>query len=133
MGLSQFSYVGVAKSLSPRVLDYGTLRSFLRLGLRRGSWRMLSVEDRALYRCGLWVAKVRGRVVSMRLMVRLWGIILKLSARVRGFIYKAGSARALASYALYERMHVFNWAPEVKIWLGQTGFRLYLGATELFM
>jgi len=101
--------------------------------LRRGSWRRLSVEDRALYRCGLWVARVRGRVVNSRLMVRLFGIILKIAATVRGFIYRAGSARAAAFHALYERMGVFKWAPEAEGWLGETGFRLYLGVMELSM
>jgi len=28
---------------------------------------------------------------------------------------------------------VFKWAPEAEGWLGETGFRLYLGVMELSM
>jgi len=51
--------------------DYSCLVSLRRRGFRNGNWRRLPFVDRALFRCALWVAKVRGRIVSLELLVRV--------------------------------------------------------------
>jgi len=112
-------------------LDHAALRRYLRVGLRRGTWAGLSIVDKALYRCGLWVAKARGRVTNTKLSGSIIGIIMKLVATVGGRIYALGRARARALWRNYASAGVFEWAPEAKLPFSRTEYIMYLGVMEL--
>jgi hypothetical protein len=112
-------------------LDHVSLRLYMRVGLRRGTWSALSRVEKALYRCGLWVAKARGRITSMKLSVSVIGIITKLVATIRSRIYALGLARARTLRRNYVLAGVFDWAPGVSAWFSRAEYIMYLGITEL--
>jgi len=128
MALSGHSMLRMCKG---KGLDHAALRRYLRVGLRRGTWAGLSSVDKALYRCGLWVAKARGRVTNTKLSASIIGIVTRLVVTVGGRIYALGLARARTLWSNYTSAGVLSWAPEVKPLFSQTGYIMYLGVMEL--
>jgi len=112
-------------------LDYPGLVAVRRRGLRNGNWRRLSLIDRGLFRCALWVARVRGNIASLRLLVRVLGVVLKLLESRSMRIWIAGRARAEELRRRFEERGVFDWAAQAKSWLADRGFTFYLGVSEL--
>jgi len=98
--------------------------------LRNGNWRRLPLVDRGLFRCALWVARVRGRIVSFRLLVRVLGIVLKLLERPGVRILRAGRARAEALMRRFEEGGLFSWAPQLRGWLMERSYVFCLGLDE---
>ena len=114
-----------------RRLDHESLRFYMRAGLRRGTWARLGVVEKALYRCGLWVAKARGTISSTKLSVRILGIVTKLMTTIKTRIYALGLARARALWNSYLSAGVFEWAPQAKAQLSRAEYITYLGVMEL--
>jgi hypothetical protein len=112
-------------------LDHGSLRLYLRVGLRRGTWARLGAVQKALYRCGLWVAKTRGTISSTKLSVSILSIISKLMTTIKTRIYAMGVARARALWSNYISAGVFDWAPEAKAQFSRVEYVMYLGIMEL--
>lgn len=112
--------------------DYPGLVSLQRRGFRNGNWRRLPLVDRALFRCALWVAKVRGRIVSLKLLVRVLGVVLRLLDTPRMRIWRAGRERAEELIRRFEDRGLFQWAPQVRNWLTDRGYVFQLGLAELF-
>jgi len=93
---------------------------------------MLSVAERGLYRCALWVAKARGKITNTRLMVQTLRVALKMLDSVQSRIVKAGKARAAVMFEEYARPGgVFSWAPRMREWLYNHKYIVYLGALEV--
>jgi hypothetical protein len=93
---------------------------------------MLSVAERGLYRCALWVAKARGKITNTRLMVQTLRVALKLLEGFQSRIAKAGKARAMKMFEEYARPGgVFSWAPRMREWLYDRRYILYLGLLEV--
>jgi len=103
----------------------------MRVGLRRGTWARLGAVEKALYRCGLWVAKARGTISSTKLSVNILRIITKLMATIKTRIYALGLARARALWSNYISAGVFDWAPEAKVQFFCIEYVTYLGVMEL--
>lgn len=114
---------------NPR-LDHESLRFYMKKGLRRGTWAALDTVEKALYRCALWVTKVRGKIASSKLSMSILGIIIKLMATARARIYALGLARAHALWNCYTLAGVFEWAPEVKASFARRDYIMYLGVME---
>jgi len=112
-------------------LDYSGLLAVRRRGLRNGNWRRLSLVDRGLFRCALWVTRVRGDIASLKLLVRVLGVALKLLESCSMRIWMAGKARAEVLKRRFEDRHLFDWAPQVRDWLVDRGFVFHLGLGEL--
>jgi len=87
--------------------------------------------ERGLYNCALLLARERQRIVNAKLLVQVRVIISKLLATVRTRIVGVGKARARALHETYARNGLFDWAPEVEIWLGEPETIFYLGVAEL--
>lgn len=96
-------------------------------GLRNGNWRRLSLVDRGLFRCALWIAKTRGQIASFRLMVTVARIMLRLLETQRTRILKAGRARADQLRLRFDETGLFQWAPKVRGWLLDQRYVFYLG------
>ena len=93
---------------------------------------MLSVAERGLYRCALWVAKARGKITNTRLMVQTLRVALKLLEGFQSRIAKAGRARAMKMFEEYAKPGgVFTWVPRMREWLHDPGYLLYLGVLEV--
>jgi len=114
-------------------LDYPGLLAVRRRGLRNGNWRRLSLVDRGLFRCALWVARVRGNIASLRLLVSVLGVVLKLLESRSMRIWIAGKARAEELKRRFEKRGLFEWAPQAKGWLLERGFVMHLGLGELYL
>jgi len=108
-------------------LDRSGLLAVRRKGMRNGNWRRLSPVDRGLFRCALWVVKVRGGLVNLKLMARVLCIVLKLLEDRSMRIWKAGEMRAEELKLEFEGRGLFDWAPRVAGWLVERNFILYLG------
>ena len=90
------------------------------------------MAERGLYRCALWVAKARGNITNTRLMVQVIRIALKLLKNFQNRILKAGNARAVAMLEEYARPGgVFSWAPQMREWLLDRKYIVYLGVLEV--
>lgn len=85
-----------------------------------------------MFRCALWVAKARGKISNVRLMVHVLGIALKLLKTYRSRIVNAGSRRATLMFEEYSKPGgVFSWAPQTREWLYDPGYVRYLGMLEV--
>jgi hypothetical protein len=112
-------------------LDHESLRLCMRVGLRRGTWARLSAAEKALYRCGLWVAKTRGTISNIKLSVTILDMITKLMTTIKSHIYRLGLARARALWKNYLSNGVFDWAPEAMAHFSRAEYITYLGVMEL--
>ena len=114
-------------------LTYQCLLAAWRKGLRNGNWSRLDVADKALVRCALWVAKVRGSIWNMRLLVQVLSVLLRLIRHCRTRIQDAGNRRAQAMLQAYaaEPKQVFKWIPQLREWLHDARYVTYLGLLEI--
>jgi hypothetical protein len=118
------------QSNSP-TLSYSTLAGFWRRGFRNGNWATLNTAERALFRCALWVAKVRGKISNTKLMVQVLRVALKIVQTVSR-IGRTGRTRATMMRDEYGKPGgVFSWAPRVRGWLHDSRYQTYLGLLEV--
>ena len=111
-------------------LTYRSLTLLWRKGMRNGNWSRLDVAEKALVRCALWVAKVRGSIRNMRLMVQVLSVLLRLIRNRRSRIVDAGNRRAQAILEQC-RNGAFNWVPQLREWLHDPRYVWYLGLTQV--
>jgi hypothetical protein len=114
-------------------LTYRCLAAVWRKGLRNGNWSRLDVSEKGLIRCALWVARIRGSICNMRLMVQVLSVLLRLVRNCRSRIVDAGNRRAHAILQAYGQgpKSVFSWVPQLKEWLRDAGYISYLGLLEV--
>lgn len=111
---------------------YTRLRLLRQRAFRSGSWSRVSVLDRALFRCALWVARVRGRITHVKLIVQVGRIALKLLEGFRTKVLRAGRRRAMIMLETYSAPGgAFSWAPQVRQWLSDPRYIWYLGILEV--
>jgi hypothetical protein len=109
-------------------VSYDWLVALWRRSLRNGNWTRLSLSKRGLYRCALWIAKARGSIRNMRLMVQVLRIALELLRSFQSRILLAGERRAMIMFESYAKPGgVFSWAPRMREWLHDPRYVLYLG------
>ncbi len=113
-------------------LSYSWLDRLWHRSHRNRSWGRLSVAERGMFRCALWIAKARGKISSMRLMVHVLRIALKLLETHSSRIVTAGRQRATQMFEEYTKPGgVFSWAPCLRQWLNDPGYIRYLGVLEV--
>jgi hypothetical protein len=125
------SWKPVASTLNGRTVDYNTLKSYERVGLRRRTWARLDSVEKALYRCTLWLTKARGKITSTKLLASIYEIFSKLLTTVRERMHRLGTARAQSLWNTYKLARVFEWAPEISKLLSRAEYVTYLGVMEL--
>ena len=109
-------------------LSHSWLDSVWRSAHRNRSWGRLDTVEKAMFKCALWVAKARGKISNMRLMVHVLRIALKLLETRRSRILNAGRRRAMQMFEEYANPGgVFSWAPRMRDWLYDSGYVRYLG------
>ena len=96
-------------------LTYAWLVAFKRGGLRNRNWTRLNITEKAFFRCGLWIARVRGEISNTKLMVQILRIACKLAENLRSDVFKVGRKRVLLMSEMYEKARVFSWAPQLSI------------------
>lgn len=113
-------------------LDYSYLVAIQRRGFRNGNWFRLELVDRGLFRCALWVAKVRRRIKNFKRIMRVLAIASKLLTTLRSRIYGAGSVRASKLLCRFNVRGLFEWAPHVRDWLKDSRYIFYLDLEEFW-
>ena len=85
-----------------------------------------------MFRCGLWVARVRGKISNMRLMVHVLRIALKLLESYGSRVVNAGRRRATLMFEEYAKPGgVFSWAPRMRELFYDPRYVWYLGVMEV--
>jgi hypothetical protein len=113
------------------VFSYRDLLSVWRKGVRNGNWVKLTCLERGLFRCAVSLAKLRGRIINLRLMVYTAKIALKLLALPKNRITQVGRAKAQVLTSLYALKGVFKWCPELKCWLSEPNYIFWLGLNSV--
>jgi hypothetical protein len=119
--------------LTERIFDNGllTYNSLLRLrrrGAVNGNWRRLNSNQQSLFRCALWVAKIRGHISNEKLMTQVLRVAITLLKNLRTRIISVGRGRAQSILA---NERILGWAPELKSWLTDSSYVWYLGVLEM--
>ncbi|MEM1558456.1 MAG: hypothetical protein QXG12_07675 [Thermoproteota archaeon] len=114
-------------------ITYEKLRAVLEKSYRNGNWRRLSFLERALYKGGMQLAMLRGRIVNPSLVDRIKSIISKLVQTPVARILQLGREQASRLLELYSRNGIFKWVPSVKQWLKDPEYLLWLGAKQLVL
>lgn len=92
---------------------------------------MLPLEERAVYRCALWVARNRGQLRNVKLIEQVASIVIRLLSTFRARAVRAGRARAERLIASLSASGLSRLAPEILGWFNESGFILYLGVLEV--
>lgn len=103
----------------------------MRKGFRNGNWRRLSGVDRAMFRAAVWYARVRGRIINVRVVAQLLSVVKRLKASVGTRILEAGRGMAEEMLNQYERRGVFRWLPRLKAWLRDPAYVFWLGSVRI--
>ena len=108
-------------------VGYEGMRRLQLQGFRNGCWRRLSGVERAFFRASMWYARVRGRIVSARVVGLLCGILERLRRSVGSRLYGAGELRVRELSLAFAGKNVFGWCPRLEGWLREDRYILYLG------
>ena len=114
-------------------MSYGELRATLEKSYRNGNWRRLGFFERALYRAGLDLARLRGRIVNKRLLSLLRGIMGKMLRKFSDKALELGRMRAEELKRIFRRNGVFSWCPLVRRLLEEKDYILWLGNRGMLM
>jgi len=98
-----------------------------RRALRNRSWSRLSLVEKGLLRCSLWIAEVRGGIRNLKLTVQLEMILRKLGTSMRNTILRIGSERTEELRKVCGSWGAFKWARNFFDWLSEPSFKMYLG------
>ncbi len=109
-------------------VSYEYMRRLQMQGFRNGCWRRLSGVERALFKVGLWYARVRHGIVSPRVVGLLRGVFERLRTFVGLRVYHAGESRVAELGSLFAGRKVFDWCPRLEAWLREDRYVFYLGA-----
>jgi hypothetical protein len=100
-------------------------------GLRSGNWFRLRLSERAVFRCALWLTRARGSVRNRVLAEQVLAIANKLLRTFASKVAEAGRRRAAWILNSYGPRGVFGWVPELKGWLEESSYILYLGISQV--
>lgn len=109
------------------MIDYYELKLYLTRGLRNGNfWRLTNIQ-RSYYRACLLFTRRVGRIVSSLVVSKLRDIMKVLIESPRVKALEVGLNRAYRMLS----SRVLKWAPQIKNWVREEPFILYLGFMEL--
>lgn len=119
----------LALGLSLRYVDLYLVQ---RKGLRNGNWRRLKPLERSLYRAALALAKIRGKLVNLRLVRMMLDMAERLQATFRTTVLAAGLAKAREMEANLEARGLFNSFQRLRGWLKEPSYIFWLGLCQTF-
>lgn len=108
-------------------MSHSYLTHFWKKGFRNGNWRKLDRIEKALYMASLSLAKMRGRIVNLRLILELRGIIDKLRETAGDRLMRTSYQRAMELYGRFAAIGLFEWAPQVRSWFNDPSYVFWLG------
>ena len=112
------------------IIRYEDLLNAFKKGLRNGNWRKLSRLEKALYRVTLVYAKIKRKIVNSNLVREILKILEKLRSSLASKVFNVGLERVRELLTLYERKGVFKWCPQLREWLLDPSYILWLGVNQ---
>lgn len=110
-----------------RMFTYSELLTTFKKSFRNGNWKKLNRVEQAFYRASLCYTKFQEKIVNKCLLEQLSGIMDKLLETPGVRVFKRGFERAVEKMQKYEEEGVFNWAPQLRRWLKDPDYILWLG------
>ncbi len=98
---------------------------------RNGNWRKLDDVERALFRAGLDLARLRGKIASPSLVTMIKNIMSKLLQTAATKAIQIGKEKARDLLDLYARNGVLSWLPSFKDLVNGNDYLLWLGTSQL--
>jgi len=105
---------------------YPELERCFRVSMRNGMFRRLSRIQKAFLRACLAFARRVG-AISSRVVVSQLRDILRFLAPPRMKALEAGLRRVREMFKCFESRGIFKFAPQIKLWLMDESYRLWLG------
>jgi len=79
----------------------------------------------------LSLAKMRGRLVNSRLVLKLRSIIGRLRDTAGERMMRSSYERAMRLYVRFAAIGLFEWAPQVRSWFNDPSYILWLGQSYI--
>ena len=112
-------------------IDYSMLKDLIKLGIRRKAWARLSRLEKSFLKACIEFARINKAIKSLRIILQIARIALKLFLSIKAKIIKAGKAKAQALIRLYCMNSVFKFFPSLKEWLNEPSYITWLGVKEI--
>lgn len=112
-------------------LTYPVLVDWMHRGFRNGNWRRLNRLERGYFRAATCYAKLKTKIVNGKVLRQLQAILEKLKATMSTRMMGVGVGKAAALLTAGEKGGVFEWCPQLKMWLQDRNYIYWLGLTEL--
>lgn len=110
---------------------YYRSEAYRRKGFRNGNYARLSIAEKSLLRCAIWVTKVRGKIRNTKLMAQVLLLTSKLVQTFKDHIVRAGTVRARQMLSECELRGISRWAQRLMEWLHDSSYVLYLGVLQV--
>ena len=111
-------------------VTYLELDYWFRVGMRNGCFHRLKKEQKGLLRACLMLARRVGAIFSEVVVAQLRDIF-KILKPIWERASEAGRRRAEEMLKYFKRSGVFKWAPQIRLWLRDESYILYLGFMRL--
>ncbi|KUO42813.1 MAG: hypothetical protein APU95_02385 [Hadesarchaea archaeon YNP_N21] len=111
-------------------ISYLELYHHFRKSLRNGKWKKLSMLEKAQYIATLSCARIKGRIVSPKILSIALSIIEKLRSNPFLEILRKGVMKEREMLEACERRGVFSWCPALRDWLRDPYYALWLGLND---
>lgn len=112
-------------------LGYAELRNALRASYRNGRWDRCDNEGKALLRAAVCYTRRGLRIISDTVLAELCKVMRKLGVVNRVRILMDGEIKAAEMRSRCQQNGVFRWVPQLKIWLRDQTYKLWLGITQI--
>jgi hypothetical protein len=117
--------------LVSKVVCYERLWNARRRAYRNGKWRSLKDEDKGLLNSAIGYLKLGCRIVSATVIARLRVVMKKLGIANRTRVLLDGETKAMEMRTQYEERGVFKWVPQLKTWLNDVAYKVWLGMIQV--
>jgi len=111
-------------------ITYYELEHYARVGMRNGRLWKLRDEPRGLLKACLAFTR-HVRAIFSELVVSQLREIIEFLMPTGERAFKLGLERALDMFNRFKRSGVFKWAPQVRLWLTDESYIVYLGFMRL--
>ncbi|MBO3801980.1 MAG: hypothetical protein QW342_07025 [Thermoproteota archaeon] len=109
--------------------SYKELLEIRKKSYRNGNWKKLSLEEKAMYKAALALAKLRGRIVNFNLVQRVKEIVEELLESPRVKLMRFGRKVLIEKLKIYVKSKQFELAKTLFFLRNDVNFLMYLGVS----
>jgi len=111
--------------------SYMQILNGLKKGIRNNNWRGLNKTEKAFYKASLWYARIHGKILNNNIVSQLTPLFKKLTETRGMLLLRRGYEVASQMLQSYEDAKVFEWAPDLKMWLKDIDYVRWLGISAV--